>query len=665
MTRYLVTGATGLLGMELVPRLLARAGRSRDVEVCILVRAASRVSRAAELAELALAASQHGATLRVIEGDVSEPGLDLSFADREALAIASLDHVVHAAALYELRASEGELERANVEGTRNLLALLAAERFGGVLHHVSSIAVSGDFEGRFLEEMLDAKQGFPTAYHRTKHASEKLVRSAAGLRVRVYRPGAIVGHSETGAIDRIDGPYYLFRIVHAMRDALPRWVTLPGWKAGRVAMVPVDFVAAAIDAIAHRSGLDGQTFHIVDPSPPSFRATWNAVADAAAAPRMGSFRLDRLADWLPGGRNVVGQLGGIRFLRADYLETLGVPPIVGELSRLRTEHDATNMLAALEGTGITCPRQEEYVERLWDYYARHLDPARDPEARDRRALAGQVVLITGASSGIGESMARYCGRLGSTVVLVARREAELAKIAREITDAGGAASYVVADLADYDSCDRTVRTTIERHGRIDVLVNNAGRSIRRPLSESLDRFHDLERVMQINFFGPARLIRGVLPGMQARKRGTIVNVLTAGAGMASPRFGAYTSSKAALGQLGDTLAAEHLHDGIRVVNAYLGWVRTPMMDATGKYEETDAMGPDEAARWIIAGIVNREQHLTTSDVRRRFVLARLRPETVNRVLNVLYRIYADDPDAHPELALDRAILGRFVKGRLM
>jgi NAD(P)-dependent dehydrogenase (short-subunit alcohol dehydrogenase family) len=162
---------------------------------------------------------------------------------------------------------------------------------------------------------------------------------------------------------------------------------------------------------------------------------------------------------------------------------------------------------------------------------------------------------------------------------------------------------VVADLSDMAACDAAVQAALERHGRIHVLVNNAGRSIRRPLTESRERFHDLERVMQINYFGPARLIRAVLPGMIAQKSGVILNVLSAGARNPSPRFGAYTASKAALGQVGDTLAAEHLHDGVRVVNAFLPWVRTPMMDATGKYEETRAMSPDRAARWMIEGIV--------------------------------------------------------------
>jgi NAD(P)-dependent dehydrogenase (short-subunit alcohol dehydrogenase family) len=431
-------------------------------------------------------------------------------------------------------------------------------------------------------------------------------------------------------------------------------------------MVPVDFVADAIDAIAHAGGLDGKTFHVVDPATPSFRTTFNLIADAAGAPRMARLRVaDGIAKWVPGVSTVMGQLGSVRFLRAQYYEALGIPAIVHEAQNKDVEYDATNLLAALEGTGIACPKQEDYVEALWDYYVRHLDPARDPEARDRAALSGKVVLVTGASSGIGEEIARYCGRIGAKVLLVARRDAELERVERAIVDAGGTASRFVADLTDYDACDAAVAAALERHGAIDVLVNNAGRSIRRPVIDSLDRFHDLERVMQVNYFGPARMIRAALPSMIARRSGVILNVLSAGARAASPRFGAYTASKAALGQLADTLAAEHLHDGVRVVNAFLPWVRTPMMDATGKYEDTRAMTPEHAARWCIEGVVRGDQHVVSGDVRRRFVLMSLRPEGLTRILNLLYRIYADDPSEHPELELDRTILKRFVKGRLM
>src|SRR4029077_9097530 len=124
--------------------------------------------------------------------------------------------------------------------------------------------------------------------------------------------------------------------------------------------------------------------------------------------------------------------------------------------------------------------------------------------------------------------------IGMKIVLVARRDDELARVETSITASGGIASRFVADLTDHAACDLAVKAAIDRHGRLDVLVNNAGRSIRRPLAESLDRFHDLERVMQINYFGPARLIRAALPGMIARKYGVILNVLSAGARSPAP-----------------------------------------------------------------------------------------------------------------------------------
>ncbi|MCB9596387.1 MAG: SDR family oxidoreductase [Sandaracinaceae bacterium] len=642
--RILVTGSTGWIGRHLLPRLL-----EWDAETFVLVRTAG-----AEVPD-------HPRVRRLI-GDVAEPGLGLSDADREALEPSSLDHVFHLAAIYDLEADPTRLERVNVGGTQNLITLLG-DGFEGVLHHVSSIAVAGDFDRRFGEDDLDRRQGFGSAYHRTKHASEKLVR-ASGLRFRVYRPSAVVGHSVTGAMPRLDGAYYLFRAVHKLRGVLPPWVTLPGYDPGRINMVPVDFVADAIAAIAAQDGLDGKGFHVVDPAPPRFFETFNLIADAAGGPRMGKWRPSALAKLVPGVGNVAGQLGSLRFMRREWAADLGVPAAVVDAMNPHVEYDTTHLEAALEGTGVSCPPQSAYVERLFDHYVRHLDPERDKPSRNRALFGGQRALITGGSSGVGEALARQLAAAGAHVVIVARREAELREVVAAIRASGGRADFVVADLSEMSECDRVVAEVHAAHGPIDLLFNNAGRSIRRPLAESLERFHDLERTMQINFFAPARLIRAVLPTMRERG-GHIVNVLTAGAHMPSIKFGAYTSSKAALSQLGDVLAAEHLHEGIRVTNAYLHWVRTPMMGATGAYDDVPAASPDEAAASILDGMANRQQHVIRGEDQRRHTLARLHPAGLSRIMNLLSRIYADDPDAHPEVALDRTILKRFVKGRLV
>ncbi|MBZ0116814.1 MAG: SDR family NAD(P)-dependent oxidoreductase, partial [Sandaracinaceae bacterium] len=409
--------------------------------------------------------------LTVVHGDVALEGLGLSKAHRDALDIDACDHVFHAAALYDLAGDPAVLETVNVGGTRNLLALIDADKFNGTLHFLSSIAVAGLHHGLFTEDMLEKRQLFPTEYHRTKYESERLVR-ASRVRRRIYRPGAVVGHSETGEMDRIDGAYYLFRAIQAARTTLPRWVTLPRIDLPPVPMVPVDFVADAIDAIAHAGGHDGKCFHVLDAQPPKFRETFNLIADAADAPRMGRARLSKLADFIPGGKNVIGQLGMVRFFRKEVLEDLGIPPVVHEVMSAETQFDTTNFMAALEGTGLRCPPQEEYVEALWDYYRRHLDPSADPEAVFRKALANKIVVITGASSGIGEALARHAGSLGATVALIARRAEELERVSAAIGI--DKSSCHPADLTDLEACDRVIADVIARHGRIDVLVNNAG-----------------------------------------------------------------------------------------------------------------------------------------------------------------------------------------------
>lgn len=644
--RIFVTGAAGWIGRHLVPRLAAQ-----DTDLVLLLRETSPPGLADQ------------ARVQIVRGDVSRPGLGLSAEDRATLDPATLDHVFHLAAIYDLEADEARLEAVNVGGTRHLLEVLGEAGFEGVLHHVSSIAVSGDFDRKFKEDDLDRHQRFPTAYHRTKHASEKLVRQS-GLRFRIYRPSAVVGHSKTGEMPRLDGPYFLFHAVHQLRDALPRWVTLPGMDPGRINMVPVDHVAEVIATIAFREGFDGKTFHVVDPDPPRFYRTFNLIAKAAGGPRMARWTPAALTKALPAAGQVMGQLESLRFLRREWAADLGIPRAAVESLNPHVRYDTKNLQAALEGTGVTCPPQSDYVTALFDHYLRHLDPDLDVAARNRACFANKRALITGGSSGIGAALAAQLGAAGAHVVVVARREAELREVVEGIRAEGGRADYLVADLADMTECDRVVEEVQREHGPIDLLFNNAGRSIRRPIADSLDRFHDLERTMQINYFAPARLIRAVLPTMRTRG-GHIVNVLTAGAHMPSIKFGAYTSSKAALSQLGDVIAAEHMHEDVRVLNAYLHWVRTPMMGATGAYDDVPAMTPETAAESILEAIAHRKQHLLRAEDRRRHALARIHPSGLGRIMNLIARMYAEDPDAHPELALDRKLLKRFVRGPLV
>jgi short-subunit dehydrogenase/thioester reductase-like protein len=643
--RYLVTGATGLLGGELTPRLLARG------EVHVVVR---DPERHADLLDRWRAMGE----LVVHEGNLEASMLGL---DRGAMV--AFDHVFHLAARYDLEASDEALEIANVGGTEQLLALLEAIGFDGCLHMLSSIAVAGDHDGTFGEDQLDEGQGFPHAYHRSKHRAEALVR-ACPHRHRIYRPSAVVGHSVTGAMPRIDGPYYLFGPIKRLRDLLPRWAPLLGPKGGPLNMVPVDWAAEVIDHLAHRDGLDGQTFHVVDPDPPRFVETFNLIADAAGAPRMKRSRLGAMLGGVAPLRAALEQLGSVKLFQQALLEDFAIPARAYRAFNRSVRYDTTRLEAAL-GEDLPCPHQRDYIEALWDHWLRNLDPDRDPRRRIQRYLAGRYVLITGGSSGVGEAMAQQCAAAGAHVTIAARREEELSRVVADIVAAGGDADFIVADLATFEACDALSAEVQKRHGRVDVLVNNAAHSIRRPLADSLSRFHDLERLTQLNYLAPARLIRGVLAGMRQRGGGHIVNVLSAGTHMPAPRFGAYTAAKSALAQLGDTLAAELYDERIYVTNAYLGWVRTPMMDASGKYAETKAMSPDEAARWILEAVSRRARRAIDAETTRRFMLADALPDTATRLMNLLFRVYADDGEAYPELAFDRALAKRFIKGRAM
>src|SRR6185503_19386063 len=278
--KYFVTGATGFIGRHLVERLLEREGT-----IYVLVREGSR----ARLEELMSRWDAEPGRIVPVIGDLTAVELGVSDADREALA--GVDHFFHLAAIYDMSADEESNRRANVEGTRNAVALansLGAKRF----HHTSSIAVSGRYRGLFREDMFDEGQELVDPYPRTKFESEKIVREELDVPWRVYRPGIVVGNSQSGEMDKIDGPYYFFKVIQKARSLVPQWMPTVGLEGGPINLVPVDFVAAAMDHIGHQEGLDGQAFHLTDPNPKTAGQVINTFARAAHAPEA-AMRIDR------------------------------------------------------------------------------------------------------------------------------------------------------------------------------------------------------------------------------------------------------------------------------------------------------------------------------------------------------------------------------------
>lgn len=227
----------------------------------------------------------------------------------------------------------------------------------------------------------------------------------------------------------------------------------------------------------------------------------------------------------------------------------------------------------------------------------------------RRAVDGQVVLVTGASEGIGAAAARRLGAAGAIVLLVARTQVRLDEVRRSIVDAGGTAYAYAADLSQPDQAEALATTILAEHRRVDVVVNNAGRSIRRSVADTADRFHDVVRTTDLNYLGPVQLLLVLLPAMRAAGRGHVVNVSTAGVGFPAPNWSSYLASKAAFDMWLRCAAPELRADGVTVSTFYSGLVRTRMSAPTAYLRRLPAMSPVEAADVVCRAIAKRPRTL--------------------------------------------------------
>ncbi len=633
---YFVTGATGFIGRNLVGRLLQREGT-----IYALVRAGSR----GRLEELRTAWGADGARVVPISGDLTQPGLAISEEDLLAMR-GEVDHFFHLAAIYDITADAEKQEIANVEGTRHAIELAGALD-AGCFHHVSSIAAAGLYKGVWTEDMFDEAEKLDTnPYFRTKHEAERLVRQDCPRAWRVYRPGIVVGDSRTGAIDKIDGPYYFFKSLQRARKVLPAWLPTVGVEGGEINIVPVDYVAAAIDHLAHEDGLDGRAFHLTDPNPKRAGEIINIFAKAADAPRMQWRAGTDVTEPATGAvRTAMRFLPGSKRALAAVLGELGLPASVLTYVDYPTRFDSLATQEALEGSGIEVPPLESYATRVWDYWERNLDPDLFKDRSLAGAVRGKVVLITGASSGIGRATAIKVADAGATVLLVARSVDKLEETKDEIISAGGVAHIHRCDMADVDDVARMAEEVLTYHGHVDVLVNNAGRSIRRSVALSYDRFHDYERTIQLNYLGALRLILALLPEMRARKSGHVINISSIGVQTNPPRFSAYVASKAALDAFSRVIASEVIDDKVHITTINMPLVRTPMIAPTRMYDMFPAITPEEAAEMIAKAMVRRPKKVATKLGNFGELLYAVAPKASDSILNTAYKLFPDSQAA--------------------
>lgn len=636
---YFITGGTGFIGRNLIDQLLKRRGT-----IHVLVRRGSK-RKFNDLVKRRW--PDHARKLVSVSGDLSRAGLGLSEEDLAKLK-SRVKHFFHLAAIYDLDASAEDQEKANVAGTRHAMQAAAAMN-AKCFHHTSSIAAAGFYKGVFREDMFEEATGLEHPYFRTKHESEGLVRRECPVPWRIYRPAIVVGHSETGEIDKIDGPYYFFKLIQKLRKMLPPWVPTLGLEGGRINLVPVDFVARAMDHIAHKPKLDGHCFHLTDPNPKRIGEVLNTFAVAAHAPVM-SMRIDaRIFSYIPGPvKQGVSMLPPVRRIIRQVLGDLGIPRDMLSFVNYPTKFDTREAERALRGSGISVPRLDDYAWVLWDYWERHLDP----ELFIDRSLSGQVrdkvVMITGASSGIGKATALMMGRAGAKVILVARGEEGLKETQAEIRADDGRADYYRCDLAKMEACEKLVKSVLTDHGQVDILINNAGRSIRRSIALSYDRFHDFERCMQLNYFGSLKLILGLLPGMEERRAGHIVNISSIGVLSNAPRFSAYVASKAALDAFSRCAASEFNDTGVCFTTINMPLVRTPMIAPTKIYESVPTITPEDAADMIKQAVIYRPQRIATRLGTFAQVLHALAPKISEIIMNSAFRMFPDSAAARGE-----------------
>ncbi|MCX4097209.1 SDR family NAD(P)-dependent oxidoreductase [Nocardia sp. alder85J] len=277
---------------------------------------------------------------------------------------------------------------------------------------------------------------------------------------------------------------------------------------------------------------------------------------------------------------------------------------------------------------------------------------RAPRRRARRDLTGKHVLITGASSGIGRAAAFAVAAKGAVVILLARRGDELAAVVDEITAAGGTAFGYTCDVTDAESVEHTVKTILDEHAHVDMLVNNAGRSIRRAVHRSTDRLHDFERTMAVNYFGALRMTLALLPQMRERKFGHIVNISSAGVQVATPRFAAYLASKAALDKFAEVTAAEMLADNVTFTTIHMPLVRTPMIAPSGR--QGPSQSPEWAADTVVRALTDRPKRIDVPVGTLAEYGSLFAPRLKDRIMHQYYRALPDSPAAKGEAPAEPA-----------
>ena len=560
-----------------------------------------------------------------------------------------VDHFFHLAAIYDMTAGAEAQEVANVEGTRHAVELAGAIE-AGCFHQVSSIAAAGLYKGEWREDMFDEAERLDThPYFRTKHESERVVREECPRPWRVYRPGIVVGDSRTGEIDKIDGPYYFFKLLQRARRVLPSWLPTVGVEGGEINIVPVDYVAAAIDHIAHkprprRAGLPPHRPDAEDRrrGGQPLRQGGRRAAGGAAA---------RLRRHRPGDR--AGRAAALRLLPAGEAggearrsDELGMPAgvltYVDYPTQLRLDQRRRRRWRA---PGSRCRRWRPTPTGSGTTGSATSTPTSSRTARWRPRCAARSSSSPAPPRGSARRPRSRSPTPARRCCWSPARSRSWRRPKRRSRPAGGVAHIHRCDMSDIEDIERMAEEVLAYHGHVDILVNNAGRSIRRSVGLSYDRFHDYERTIQLNYLGAVRLILALLPSMRARKSGHIINISSIGTQTNPPRFSAYVASKAALDAFSRVIASEVIDDGVHITTIHMPLVRTPMIAPTRMYDMFPAITPEEAAEMIAKAMVDQPKKVATRLGTFGELLYAVAPTVSDRILNTAYKLFPESQAA--------------------
>ena len=656
---YFVTGGTGFIGRFLVEKLVARGEK-----IYLLVQEKS-LDRYEKLLERLDVSSDE--VIAVI-GSLTEPNLGISDQDMATLK-GNVSNFYHLAAIYDLYASAEIQEAVNVQGTRNAVDA-ATTMEASCFQQVSSIAAAGLYKGTFREDMFSEAEKLNNPYLKTKHESEKVVREECDIPWKIYRPGMVIGHSETGEIDKIDGPYYFFKMLQKIRGAIPQWMPTIGIEGGRLNIVPVDFIADALDYISHVDGEDNKCFHLTDSDPYKVGEVLNIFAKAGHAPTM-TMRIDsQMFGFVPSMiRNGIKNLPPVKRITSALLNDFGIPDSAMEFINYPTRFDSRETERVLKGSGIEVPRLTEYAPAIWDFWERKLDPDLYKDRTLKGTVKDKVCVVTGATSGIGLATAHKLADAGAILCIAARTQETLDEVKHELEVKGANVHAYRCDFSNTDDCDVFVADVLKDHGHVDYLVNNAGRSIRRSVSSSFDRFHDYERTMQLNYFGSLRLILGFSPSMLERKRGHIVNISSIGVLTNAPRFSAYVASKSALDAFSRCAAAEFSDSNVTFTTINMPLVRTPMIGPTKIYDSVPTLSPEDAADLVAEAIIHRPKRIATRIGTFASVLHALTPKIGEIVMNTGFKMFPDSAAAQgkekaekPKVSTEQVAFAAIMRG---